>query len=205
MVRGQTTRHHGTRTERRLTEPDRSEFELRGLAIWPALSFVKILHLLRHAKSSWKDSTLADADRPLAPRGRRAAQAIAEHCRRERVAPDLVLCSSSQRTRETLDLVAPGLPADVAVVVDDGLYAADADDLLQRLKDLSDRVSSVMLIGHNPAIQELTLTLAGRGSLLEPVRAKFPTGALATLAIDAQRWEELRAGDAELLAFVTPA
>jgi phosphohistidine phosphatase len=93
----------------------------------------------------------------------------------------------------------------VAVVVDDGLYDADTDDLLERLKDLSDGVSSVMLIGHNPAIQELTLTLAGHGSLLEPVRAKFPTGALATLAIDAQRWEELRPGDAELLAFVTPA
>jgi phosphohistidine phosphatase len=166
---------------------------------------MKTLHLLRHAKSSWKDSSLADADRPLAARGRRAAQAIARHCRREGVAPDLVLCSSSQRTRETLDLVAPGLPADMAVVVDDHLYGADAGDLLDLLKDLSDRVSSVMLIGHNPAIQELLLTLARRGAHLDSVRAKFPTGGLATLAVDAQRWAELRPGDAALLAFVTPA
>jgi hypothetical protein len=62
-----------------------------------------------------------------------------------------------------------------------------------------------MLIGHNPAIQELTLTLARRGALLDSVRAKFPTAGLATLAIDAQRWAQLRSGDASLLAFVTPA
>jgi phosphohistidine phosphatase len=121
------------------------------------------------------------------------------------VQPGLVLCSTSQRTRETLDLVVPALPTDVAVVFDDDLYAAEADDLLRQLWDLPDRVSSVMLIAHNPAIQQLTLMLAGSGRLLELVRAKFATGGLATLAIDAQRWRELEPGGAELLAFGTPA
>jgi phosphohistidine phosphatase len=120
------------------------------------------------------------------------------------VQPGLVLCSTSQRTRETLDLVVPAL-TDVAVVFDDDLYAAEADDLLRQLWDLPDRVSSVMLIAHNPAIQQLTLMLAGSGRLLELVRAKFATGGLATLAIDAQRWRELEPGGAELLAFGTPA
>jgi phosphohistidine phosphatase len=165
---------------------------------------MKTVYLLRHAKSSWQDSGLTDADRPLAPRGRRAAQAIARHCRLERVEPGLVLCSSAQRTRETLELVVPALPTDVAVVVDDDLYGAEADDLLERLRRLPDRVSSVMLIGHNPAMQELTLMLAGRGHPLDAARAKFPTGGLATLAVDTQRWQQLGPGAAELAAFVTP-
>src|SRR5918996_5979084 len=70
---------------------------------------MKRLYLLRHAKSSWDDPTLADHDRPLAPRGRRAAKVMAKHLHRNGIAPELVLCSGSRRTRQTLKRIAPGL------------------------------------------------------------------------------------------------
>jgi phosphohistidine phosphatase len=165
----------------------------------------KTLFLLRHAKSSWEQPALSDHDRPLAPRGRRAARVIAEHLRQQRIAPALVLCSSSARTRETLEWVASGFgsEAGVHVEIESGLYAASAEELLVRLREQRDDVSSVMLIGHNPAIQDLTLGLAGSGSLRDLVQEKFPTAALATLTVRG-RWRDLGWGAAELVAFVKP-
>ena len=160
------------------------------------------LLVLRHAKSSWDDPELGDHDRPLAPRGRRAAKAMAEHLRREQVAPELVLCSSALRTRETLDLVSPAL-GDAAVSVEEGLYAASADNLLARLRAVEDDVDSVMLVGHNPGLEQLALGLAGSGDELPEMQRKYPTGALATLDF-AGRWRDLAPGSAELTAFVKP-
>jgi phosphohistidine phosphatase len=164
---------------------------------------MKRLFLLRHAKSSWDDPGLADHDRPLAPRGKRAAKVIAEHLREERIAPDLVLCSPSQRTRETLERIAPALGGDVAVEIERELYAASADRLLERLRAVDDEVESVMLIGHNPGIEQLALSLAGDGEKLAEVRRKYPTAALATLEFDG-RWSELEPGTARLTDFVKP-
>ena len=162
---------------------------------------VKRLFLLRHAKSSWDDPGLDDHDRPLAPRGRRASALIADHLRREEIAPDLVLCSSAKRTRETLERVMPVEPA--AVRIERELYGASSMDLLERLRALPDEVESVMLIGHQPAIQELAVHLAGEGSELERVKAKFPTAALATLAF-AGGWSGIGRKSAELVAYVKP-
>ena len=161
------------------------------------------LFVLRHAKSSWDDPALGDHDRPLAPRGRRAAKAMAGHLRRERIAPDLVLCSSARRTRETLDLIAPALGDDVAVSVEADLYAASAGDLLERLRAVADDIESVMLIGHNPGLEQLALRLATSGDDLPDMRRKFPTGALATLSF-AGGWRDLAPGSAELIDFVKP-
>jgi phosphohistidine phosphatase len=163
----------------------------------------KTLYLLRHAKSSWEDHTLADHDRPLAPRGRRASKAIAEYLRRQPSTPRLVLCSSSERTRETLKRISAGLRGGVEVRIEERLYTASAGDLLERLHEVDARVKSVMLIGHYPALQELALSLAGRGVDLRRLAEKFPTAGLATLAFRGS-WEELAPGGAELIAFVTP-
>jgi phosphohistidine phosphatase len=164
---------------------------------------MKTLFLLRHAKSSWDDPGLADHDRPLAPRGKRAANAIAEHLRDEGVAPELVLCSSSQRTRETLERIAPALGDEVRVEIERELYAASPDRLLERLRAVDDDAESVMLIGHNPGIEQLALSLAGDGEKLTDVRRKYPTAALATLEFDG-RWSELEPGTARLTDFVKP-
>ena len=164
---------------------------------------MRLLYLLRHAKSSWDDPGLADHDRPLAPRGRKAAELMATHLRREQITPDLVLCSSAQRARETLEGIAPALDEDVAVKVEPDLYLASGRDLLARLGTTADETQSVMLIGHNPAIQMLTLTLAGDGAELSSVELKYPTGALATLAFDGS-WRELEPHAAQLVGFVRP-
>jgi phosphohistidine phosphatase len=163
------------------------------------MSASRRLFLLRHAKSSWDDPSLADHDRPLAPRGRRAAALVADHLREQHIAISLVLCSSARRAQETLELVKP--PGEVSI--EGELYDASAAQLLERLHHVPSDLEAVMLIGHNPAIQELAVALArggGGGGLAD---RKFPTGALATLSF-ARSWAALEPGDTELTAFVRP-
>jgi phosphohistidine phosphatase len=160
------------------------------------------LYVLRHAKSSWDDPGLDDHERPLAPRGLRAVKALREHLQSSGIEPALVLSSSSRRTRETLEGVQPGGEQSI----EPELYGADAGGLIERLRRVPDDVPSVMLIGHNPAVQVLVLRLATRAgdrSEVAEVQSKFPTGALATLEIDCA-WSELRPGCARLSSFVRP-
>lgn len=155
------------------------------------------LLLLRHAKSSWDDPALADFDRPLAPRGRGAAKLIGAYLRDERIRVQLVLCSSARRALQTLELVAPSGEARI----ERELYGASASQLLERLRRVPDDAEAVMLIGHNPAIQDLAIGLtAGAGDVL---RDKFPTGALATVSF-AGPWRALALGHGELVGFVRP-
>jgi phosphohistidine phosphatase len=161
------------------------------------------LYLLRHAKSSWEDSSLADRDRPLAPRGRRDSKRIAEHLLANGTEPELVLCSTAERARATLELLRPSLACS-AIDLEDELYGASADTLLERLRLVPDEVSSVMLIGHNPALQDLALLLAKDGAELERLEAKFPTAALATLALTSATWAQLSLGEAVLADWVVP-
>jgi phosphohistidine phosphatase len=162
------------------------------------------LYLLRHAKSSWDDPKLSDHERPLAPRGRRAAKRIADHLSRERIEPELVLCSSAVRTRQTLELIRPAFGSATNVTFEDALYAASADELLERVRRLPAEVVSAMLIGHNPGLQQLGLELASSGTDLQRLETKFPTAALATLAVADTTWSRLVPGDAVLTAYVVP-
>ena len=163
----------------------------------------KTLYLLRHAKSSRESPTSSDHDRQLAPRGRRASQHMAEHLRAQGIAPDIVLCSSASRTQETLELIRAGFSREVRVEIEPGLYGAGTGELLERVRTVGRDVESVMLIGHNPGMQQLTVSLAGHGKRLDAVRGKFPTAALATLTF-AGSWDELAPKAAELVAFVRP-
>ena len=160
----------------------------------------KQLFILRHAKSSWDNPGLEDHERPLALRGQRACAVIADHLRKNAIKPELVLCSSARRTRETLEGVAPTGEH----VIEPQLYSASAEDVLGRLRQLPEDISSVMVIGHNPTLQMLVLRLARRDGTARPaVERKFPTGALATLTFDCG-WHELAAGSAYLAEFLTP-
>lgn len=163
---------------------------------------MRTLHLLRHAKSSWDEPGLADRERPLAPRGRRDAKRIAEHVRGLGLQPELVLCSSAVRTRETLDLLRPAL-GNAELEIEDGLYAASSAGLLARIREVPESVSSVMLIGHNPGLQELGIALSAAGDELERLVEKFPTAALATLATE-NTWSRLGPTGATLAAYVVP-
>ena len=164
---------------------------------------MRSLYLLRHAKSSWADPTLPDHERPLAPRGRRDARRIAGHLLELGIEPELVLCSTAVRTRETLELIRPALD-DATVTLDAALYAAWAETLLEHVREVPEERTSVMLIGHNPGLQDLALTLAAPGRERERLEAKFPTAALATLTIPTATWKGLSPGDAVLAAYVVP-
>lgn len=157
----------------------------------------KLLLLLRHAKSSWDDPALADHDRPLAPRGHTAAKRIGARLRTDQTSVDLVLCSSARRARDTLDLVAP--PGKIEI--EDGIYGASAGELLERLRLIGDDVASVMLVGHNPAMQELATQLLPDAD--EDAIGKFPTGALAMLTFPGS-WSSLAPRRTELVTFLKP-
>jgi phosphohistidine phosphatase len=118
------------------------------------------LYLLRHAKSSWDDPALADHDRPLSTRGRRNAATLAEHVRREGIAPALVLCSTAARARETLAVVLPAIDVEAEIRLEDALYGASADELLDRLRSVPETAGSVLVVGHNPTLEDLAARLA---------------------------------------------
>jgi phosphohistidine phosphatase len=160
---------------------------------------MRLLHLLRHAKSSWDDPALADHERPLAPRGLKASQLIANHVRTAGITPELVLCSTALRARQTLAALLPVLGGNVDIRLEDELYEAGRNEVLARVRDVDNAVSSLLVIGHNPALHELALLLSGQAEGLD----RFPTGALATLAFPAA-WAALDEGGAELQAFVVP-
>jgi phosphohistidine phosphatase len=163
------------------------------------------LHLLRHAKSSWDDPGLDDHDRPLAPRGRRAVKVLAGYLRDSEIEPQLVLCSPSRRTLETLEGISPTGDR----LIEPALFSATCGELIDRLHALPATLTEVMVIGHNPTLQMVALKLAAGGNLpqdsgpIADLQRKFPTGALASLRF-AGAWSELRPGCAELDAYVRP-
>lgn len=166
----------------------------------------RVVYLFRHAKSSWDDPLLADFDRPLAPRGRRAGETMERYMRLADVRPDVILCSSSARTRETLDKALPGLDGDVPVRYERALYHAAADALMKRLRRVPDKFKSVMIIGHNPGLHALALDLAGTGDreAMARLEAKFPTAGLATLVLKRKHWRDMVPEACELHSFVIP-
>jgi phosphohistidine phosphatase len=167
---------------------------------------MKTLFLLRHAKSSWDDPTALDHDRPLAPRGERAAGRIALHMKSTGMSPDLVLCSSALRARDTLDRLGPALDGHIERSIEDELYGADADELLTRLRKIPPSTGSAMVIGHNPGLHDLAADLIGDGDerAVAQLRIKFPTAALAVLQLGTAKWNELDFGQAYLSNLVLP-
>jgi phosphohistidine phosphatase len=165
-----------------------------------------MLYLLRHAKSSWDDPALPDFDRPLAPRGRRAAAAIATYLGQAGIVPGVVLCSPARRARETLDAVIAAFGTPVEVRVENAVYDADAPGLLALVKGLPDGVPSAMVVGHNPGLQEFAIGLCADGEdrARGQLRAKFPTGALATVDLGDIGWSQVRFGCGCLTDLVMP-
>ena len=162
------------------------------------------LWLLRHAKSSWDDPHLTDHDRPLAPRGERDADRMAEFMAGSWVRPALILCSSGLRARQTLGRVFPAIGEMFVVRVEPALYVFDQAPLLSRLRTVLDDVPSVMLVGHNPALQELALTIAKDGDAIEEVATKFPTCALAEFELHVDSWRDVAPASGTLTRLVVP-
>jgi phosphohistidine phosphatase len=167
---------------------------------------MKTLHLLRHAKSSWKVEDLADYDRPLSARGKRAARVMAAYFKREEIAADLVLVSTSRRTRDTWARVTRGVAGEPDIQEDPALYLAAEAELMRVLRARGGRANAVLLIAHNPGMHDLAISLAAEGEKddLKRLAAKFPTAGFATIELDIGRWRDLAAGKGRLVRFVTP-
>jgi len=165
---------------------------------------MRTVHLLRHAKSSWDDATLPDHDRPLAPRGLRAAAAMRDHAAATGLQVDLVLVSSARRAQQTWESVAPGVVVG-EVRTEGAIYGATATELLRLVHGVDDELRSVLLVGHDPGFHDLASSLAGAGDheALTALRDKYPTGALASLTFDGE-WSSIGSGDGRLVSFVRP-
>lgn len=168
------------------------------------------LLLLRHAKSSWDQRNQEDALRPLAPRGRRAAPLIGRHLDGQGMVPDLVLCSTAERARQTLELVSAEWDRTdgdgPTIEMRGSLYLAPPGEMLAALRRLSDAIESVMIIGHNPGMAMLAGQLALKGDPrgLKTMAVKYPTAALAVIDFDVDAWRAVMPGTGYLWSFVRP-
>ena len=165
------------------------------------------LLLLRHAKSGWDDPALEDIARPLAPRGIKAAPQIAAYIAASGLVPDLVLCSSAVRTRETLALMLPRWPRPAPPVrFEDTLYLAAASEIIDRVRAVPDGPRRLMVVGHNPGLHAAAMALAGTGRRqdITALASKFPTAALAVLTFERRLWNDVRPTTGHLDRYVTP-
>ncbi len=164
--------------------------------------------LLRHAKSSWDRPGLTDHDRPLAPRGERAAPAMGAHFAGAGMRVDRIISSTAARAASTARRFRDRFDDRCPLTLRRDLYHADATDLLAiALEEAgSDDEARIMLVGHNPGMHDLALFLCGEGEADEVARlqAKFPTGALAEFELPRRATDRVQPGSARLLRFLRP-
>ncbi len=165
------------------------------------------LMLLRHAKSSWTDPGLDDHNRPLNPRGSKAAPLIGRFMRSQKLVPDLVLCSPARRARETWKLVSAELGSAPRLLMEDALYDfGNGGRILDTVRARADIAKSVLVVGHNPSIERLAQRLIGKGDakLRRRVADKYPTGTLAVVTFESGDWDNIEDGKGTLAFFARP-
>ena len=171
---------------------------------------MKTVFILRHAKSDWGNPDVRDHDRALNERGREAAPRMGAYLKSKKAKPDQILCSSARRTRETCELIKPFVGARVPVVVEEGLYLADVKQLVERLRWLDDDIGAVMVIGHNPGLEQLAQGLSASPKTVDEeklhrrMREKFSTCALAVIELPVASWREVKMGAGLLKDFMRP-
>jgi phosphohistidine phosphatase len=166
---------------------------------------MRTLTLLRHAKSSWDDPVQRDFDRPVNQKGVRAARTMGEYCRREGLGWDHVVSSPAVRCIETLDGFWDGYGKTLKPVWDRRVYLASCVTLLDLINEAPAEAEHVLLVGHNPGLEDLVLLLVPDegGDLRDSLEDKFPTASLAVMSFDGE-WDDLAARKAKLTRFVRP-
>lgn len=171
---------------------------------------MKALYLLRHAKSAWDNPTIEDHERVLNERGRENARQMGLYMKKAGYRPDLILCSTAQRTRETLSLVLQFLPDVTDIHYEKRLYLAHPQAMFLRLAEISQEVASVMIVAHSPGTEQLALAMArdgadaGERAARRSIEEKYPTGALTVLTVPIDEWAAIAPGIATLKDFVRP-
>ncbi|HET8726190.1 MAG TPA: histidine phosphatase family protein [Alphaproteobacteria bacterium] len=167
---------------------------------------MKRLFVLRHAKSAWEDAGLADHDRPLAPRGKRAAAVMGRHILESAMMPDLILCSTARRATETRAVVVAQWGRNPPTEYDRGLYLTGKQGVIKRLAQVQDDRKAVMVVGHNPDLQRLVLRLGAKSDAqaTRRIEEKFPTAALAVIDLPIDRWPEVSTATGRIVEYTTP-
>lgn len=168
---------------------------------------MKRLTLLRHAKSSWSDSTQRDFDRPLNEKGKRAAARIGQYLVENDFSCDKLLASSATRVRETLNAL--DLPPDMLPEPEfhDNLYLASATMLRETAAETDDSIDHLMIVGHNSGLEDLVFDLVpddDSSPLRSEVEEKYPTATLATIEADITHWQDIERNSCRLVRFVRP-
>lgn len=166
---------------------------------------MKTLTLLRHAKSDWSDTVLRDFDRPLNPRGQRAARIMGQWAKREGLAFDAIVASPAIRVVETLDHFLDGYGDAPDIRWDRRIYLASVPILRDVLRDCPADLRHILLVGHNPGFEDLVLDLVpddGASPLRNEVEIKYPTATLASIMLRDDQWDSKAGGD--LIRFVRP-
>jgi len=164
---------------------------------------MKVLSLLRHAKSDWDDPSLTDFQRPLNGRGRENARAMGREMRALGLDYDCILASPAVRVTETLAGIEESLGT-LHVRFDERIYLASTETLLAIVRDAADAHGSLLLVGHNPGMERLALLLSRGGALHDRVAEKYPTGALAEIALPIDHWRDAADGAGTLTRFLKP-
>ena len=160
------------------------------------------LILTRHAKSSWDDPTIDDHERPLNQRGRAAALDVGQWLAQHDFVPDLVLCSTSARTRETWEIIATALPRSAEARYERALYLASPEQMLDVLHKVKD-AATVMVLGHNPGTALLATALAANPPN-HPRFAHYPTAATTVYQFEVQDWGGIAWNSGDVLEFTVP-
>jgi phosphohistidine phosphatase len=165
---------------------------------------MKRLTLLRHAKSTWDDPVARDFDRPLNRRGRKAARRIGEEMKALGLAFDAVIASPAIRVKETLGEVEQGYGRDLGAAFEQAIYLASVETLIDIARGADDRAQSLLVVGHNPGLEMLAMTLTSGAGLREEVAVKYPTATLAEIELPAERWSQVAPGTGRLTRFIRP-
>ena len=158
---------------------------------------MRSLYLLRHAKSSWKDNSLPDFDRPLKKRGRQAAEGVGKTLAGERLSRPVIVSSTALRTRETTEIVIKTGNLKANVSYDERIYEADLSRLLRVLADVTATATELIVVGHNPGMEYLVEFLTGS-------EQRMPTAALAKISLEAESWGAVGRGEGRLEWLITP-
>lgn len=160
---------------------------------------MKQVLLLRHAKSSHDDSSLKDFDRPLAPRGKRDAPAMGNFAKETDYLPAAIISSPAKRAKQTTHLFLDGAGLDENLMHwNEDLYYGSSQDYLQAIQNNEPAVNTIMVVGHNPKIEDITRRLCGNGSV------RMPTAALVCLEQPAKEWSQIREGMASIKWMMIP-
>ncbi|HAF61729.1 MAG TPA: phosphohistidine phosphatase SixA [Anaerolineaceae bacterium] len=145
---------------------------------------MKKIFLMRHAKSSWKDSNIPDHDRPLKKRGEKDVKAMGKLLKNKKLEPDVILCSPATRAKQTASIFKDAIKYEGKIEYIDKLYMAEVPDLVSAIQSLPKKAKSVLVIGHNPGLEAFLQMLTGKVETL-------PTSTIAYIAVPINDWSDL--------------